>query len=155
MYIVYKLTCSNTGKSYIGYSKNSLEHRWKEHLKRANAGRHGKLSHAIHKYGGNAFSREIVAQTEDKTKALGLEIKFIAQYDTRKNGYNTTIGGDGGSTTLGPRSKEWGRHIGDALRGKAKSPEHVAALRGPRPSVVGEKNPFFGKTHDVETRKAI
>ena len=34
MYIVYRLTCSNTQKSYIGYSKNSLEHRWKTYSTR-------------------------------------------------------------------------------------------------------------------------
>jgi group I intron endonuclease len=151
MYIIYRLTCTNTQKSYIGYSKNSLKHRWKEHLKWMKRGRRGKLSNAIRKYGADAFIREVIAQSEDKAEALRLEIKYIAQYDTRKNGYNTTIGGDGGNTSK-TRTLEWNHHISEALKDKPKSIEHRLALRGPRPAIVGENNPFYGKHHSESAK---
>jgi hypothetical protein len=61
-------------------------------------------------------------------------------------------------------SEEHNQHIGDALRGIPKSPEHIEHLRGEKTEEhkkhqsvahkglqAGELNPFFGKKHSEET----
>lgn len=154
MFIVYKLTCFNTGKSYIGYSKRSLMCRWNGHCKRSRAGVKSKLYNAIRKYGERSFSQEILKEVETQKEACSAEIELIARYQTQKLGYNITGGGDGGNTSA-KRTPEWNKHISDALKGIPKSAEHKANLCGPRPSICGKNNPFYGKTHSEDTKKKI
>lgn len=154
MFIVYKLTCTNTGKSYIGYSRHSLEVRWRGHLKHAKAGSPTKLYRAIRKYGEKAFTKEILEEVVTKVEAQQREIDLIARYQTLKLGYNTTRGGDGGNTST-ERTLKWNKHISESLKGKPKSSEHRKNMCGPRPSVSGENNPFYGKRHSSETKEKI
>lgn len=155
MPIVYKLTCSNTGKSYIGYSKLTIKERWKAHCKKARKGCAGKLFRAIRKHGEDTFTLDVLAEVPSKAEALRLEVMFIASYDTVKHGYNITLGGEGGNTSPAPRNKKWNQHISDSLRGVAKSAQHREHMKGPRPSVAGKNNPFFSKTHSVAARLKI
>lgn len=94
--IIYKVTNKVNGKSYIGQTRYTLEFRWRQHQhKKDNTYFHN----AIRKYGVENFNIEILEECnyEDLNSK---EIFYIAKFDTFKNGYNLTIGGDGNRTLL-------------------------------------------------------
>jgi len=155
MFTVYKITCLENGKLYIGYTKLSLKERWWNHIKYTNRGATTKLANAIRKHGKDAFRIEPIVCTPYKSEAIRLEISLIAENHTRENGYNITPGGDGGPTSRAPFSAERRKHMGEVLKGIPKSLEHRAHLRGPRPCIAGKNNPFYGKHHTEETCKKI
>jgi group I intron endonuclease len=97
-YIVYKATCSETKKSYIGYtnSNKGFERRKYEHYNNAFNNCRSKFYNALRKY-PEKFEWEILEEsikTKDEVKKR--EIYFISEFDSYKNGYNSTKGGDGG-----------------------------------------------------------
>lgn len=101
-----------------------IDDRFKEHLRHRGD---YKFHRAIRKYGEKNFSIEEVmyveAPTKEELKAKldFLEKYFIQRYDTRRNGYNSTDGGDG---ILMPRTEEWKRKISISLMG------HSSTLKG-------------------------
>lgn len=89
--IIYKITNKVNGKSYIGQTRYTLEFRWKQHLhKKDNVYFHN----AIHKYGKDNFQLEILEEC-DVELLDSREMYYINKYNTFKEGYNLTIGGDG------------------------------------------------------------
>ena len=97
-YIVYKATCTETKKSYIGYtnSNKGFERRKYEHYNNAFNNSRSKFYNALRKY-PEKFEWEILEEsikTKDEVKKR--EIYFISEFDSYKNGYNSTKGGDGG-----------------------------------------------------------
>lgn len=95
---VYKITNTQNTHSYIGKT-NSITRRWKEHK----SGRGGTsiLSCAIRKYGIDKFNFEVIREISccslyslNKTLSV-LETYYINHYNTHRNGYNATIGGEG------------------------------------------------------------
>jgi hypothetical protein len=74
---IYKITCKETGKCYIGQSKN-IEGRWKTH--------HGS-------YPLQDFDYEIIRTTKVVAFLNGFEKYYISLYDSHRNGFNKTIGG--------------------------------------------------------------
>ena len=95
--LVYKLTCTVSGKSYVGITARALDTRWLEHCGRARQGTRtfSRLYAAIRKYGAEAFTREIVATADTQEQARSLECAFIQRLDTFANGYNANEGGHG------------------------------------------------------------
>jgi group I intron endonuclease len=82
---VYKMTCSDTGKSYIGMTKN-LKHREMEH-RGGNSPR--KLRAAIELYGEETFVFEVIQECDSRAEARELEKRYIAELNTGwPNGYN-------------------------------------------------------------------
>lgn len=55
-----------------------------------------KFSKAIAKYGFDNFEHTVVQSNLTKEEANNLEQQLIKQYDSFANGYNSTLGGDGG-----------------------------------------------------------
>lgn len=97
MFIVYRITNTTNKKSYIGFSSKTIEERWKSHLEESISAKHWniKFKRAIRKYGDVVWDKEVLAETIDEKTAKDLEKYFIEKYDTFKNGYNSTLGGDG------------------------------------------------------------
>jgi len=92
---IYKITNKINGQAYIGQSVN-IEHRLKDHFKRAfqdSIEKEKALYRAIRKYGKEAFSTEILEECL-KEELNEKEIFYIEKFDTYKNGYNETPGGD-------------------------------------------------------------
>lgn len=91
--VIYKLTFPS-GKSYIGLTNRRLKDRLYEHcndsFNNKIRGYRNKKARAIRKY--MEFSVDILYQGEDLDNE---EIKFIKELDTFKNGYNSTLGGEG------------------------------------------------------------
>ena len=93
---IYKITNRVNNKVYIGQTRFTIEHRFKQHIKNYNI-EHRKqaLYLAFDKYGIENF---VVEQVEECPieKLDEREIYWIAYYDSFKNGYNSTLGGKSG-----------------------------------------------------------
>lgn len=99
MNTIYKLT-SPSGKSYIGYTTRPLNKRVVEHSKYKDS----VINDAIRKYGIGNFEVEILYQGTHMVNIKHAEQYFIKYYDTFKNGYNCTCGGDGPSKESSKRN---------------------------------------------------
>ena len=132
--IIYKVTNVINGKVYIGKTKNTLESRKCEHIKKS---KNPKLyfHSALKKYGNDNFVWEVIYECNNNAELNAAEIKFISEYASNKCGYNLTTGGDGGYI-FSPNVLS---HIGEQTK-----------LRNYK---FG--NPFKGKTHSEETKKII
>ena len=94
--IIYKITNTVNNKSYIGQTRQSIQFRWNQHTSKKD---NTYFHNAIKKYGKDNFNIEILEEC-DVSKLDEREIFYIAKYDTFKNGYNLTIGGDGNKRLL-------------------------------------------------------
>jgi hypothetical protein len=94
MGFVYKITNKINSKVYVGKTELSVESRWKQHIVDSTKDRckDRPLYRAIRKYGVCNFSIEVVEETSCTVER---EIFWIAYYNSYKNGYNATKGGDG------------------------------------------------------------
>lgn len=160
---IYLVTCELTGKWYFGQTIKSIQSRFNEHFRSAQRGSDHKFHRAIRKYGEENFLVEEVltvsAPTKEKLKAKldFLEKHFIQKFDTRRNGYNST---DGGESKLGyVTSEETKRKIRFAQLGergnrfgKKHSSEVIEKLRKMN---LGERNPMFGRKLSEETRRKM
>lgn len=141
---IYKITCKTSGKSYIGKTIRELRRRLWEHFT-CKAGTTA-LRRAIKHYGKESFSVEIIGEYDGKdTQELNSilaekEIYYINFYNTYKDGYNCTKGGEG---RLGGHSEETKRKISETLKGR-ECPE---ALRQKR-KIMNK-----GKHHSEEAKK--
>jgi group I intron endonuclease len=138
---IYKITNLINGKIYIGKTYN-IKVRWNSHKTAARAKKPTDYSHlhrAMNKYGFDNFTVEMVEEFAVEKDCLAAEISYIAKYGSmdRNVGYNGTEGGDGASGQIA--SEESRRKMSIARQGM----------------YVGEKNPFYGKTHTEETRALI
>lgn len=92
--IIYKATCINNGKVYIGQTRNSLSHRQYQHYQDSrNPEIVTKFINGIRKHGSDKFTWEIIDRAETKEKLDDKEVYWIAKYNSIENGYNTLEGG--------------------------------------------------------------
>ena len=89
---IYKIENQLNNKIYIGQSKN-ITQRWKEHRARYQI-KDSPLYRAIRKYGIENFSFEVIEECEIN-QLDEREIYWITFYNSYKNGYNQTSGGEG------------------------------------------------------------
>ena len=98
---IYKITCKDTNKIYVGKSESSVETRWKEHCRAAFLPSHGDYNfpfhRAIRKYGIDNFIVETIDKTDDSEEIKEKEKYWINFYNSYYQGYNATLGGDGQS----------------------------------------------------------
>lgn len=101
---IYKITNKINNMSYIGKTENTIEKRFKQHIRdsRKEKNKDRKLYADMNKYGIEFFEVELLEDclTEEASER---EIFYIKLYGTYRNGYNMTIGGDG--TTYIDRKK--------------------------------------------------
>lgn len=96
MYSLYKITCAQNGKVYVGYTSKSIEERFKAHLMNARCKRNYALADAIRVLGQELFKVELILQCESHKEACEHEIRLIKELNSiLPNGYNMTNGGDG------------------------------------------------------------
>lgn len=128
--IIYKATCLENGKSYIGFTADGdtpeamLKKRRSNHMKQVRIG-NGMLFHrAIRKYGEEAFQWEIIWKSSDRDRAAEeFEPYFIKMHKTKApNGYNNS---DGGGVAYGYRHTDAAKEkMRRAKLGKKMSAEH-------------------------------
>ena len=92
--LVYKATSPN-GKTYIGITVSSLKERIRLHVKEANTGSRLPFHAAIRKYGAERIVWRIIDTASSWSALCELERKYIADHDSKKGGYNLTLGGEG------------------------------------------------------------
>ena len=176
---VYSITNIKNGKRYIGVSQQ-VETRKRVHFWALKNGKHKntKLTNAYEKYGVESFEFEIIETLENVTREFLLEreIYYINKYNSYKDGYNMSLGGDGSSLYvisdetrekyrknmignkhfLGRKhTEETKRKIGDVHRGKAVSEATRKKLSEYSKKRKGELNPFYGKKHTEETKAKL
>jgi hypothetical protein len=95
-YEIYKMTNIVTNKVYIGYTKMGIENRIHKHYLNAISGLETKLYFSIRKHGIHNFKYKCIDESDSFNEIKNKEIYWIEKYDTLKNGYNMTKGGDGG-----------------------------------------------------------
>lgn len=92
----YLITNHVNGKQYVGQTSKTIEKRYKGHISAARKGGENKhLYNSIRKYGIENFSVKEIGRANSHEAILGMEIIKIQEYDTFKNGYNLTLGGEG------------------------------------------------------------
>lgn len=92
---IYLLTCTVTGKQYVGKTKRKLGRRITEHKRDSSRNRPG-IDHAIFVHGWENFTVEVL-ETCPVEKLDEREIFWIRELNTKApHGYNLTDGGDGG-----------------------------------------------------------
>jgi len=143
IYSIYKVTNTINGKVYIGFDSN-----WP---RRKNVHKHNynKLNYrfykAIRKYGWNNFEWSLLFQSKDKDYTLKtMEPYFIIEYNSYKNGYNSTLGGEGIFGFSRKQSKEEKEKrrllmLGNKYakgKGKPFDEERKKKLRKPRINIV-------------------
>ena len=96
MAFIYVITNDVNGKQYVGKTGNSIEQRFKEHIKDSKKRRCEKrpLYVAMNKYGIEHFFIELLEEcsAEDSSEREIYWIKTLNTYG--HNGYNATLGGD-------------------------------------------------------------
>lgn len=104
-------------KSYIGQTIYGLEERWAQHNSKSSGCR--AISNALHKYGKEKFSIEIITICNSLSELNEKESYFIKEFNTlAPNGYNLTSGGD--AKVLAEESRE---RISLANKGRSHSEE--------------------------------
>lgn len=113
---IYIITKKDTGKCYIGQSKN-IEKRFNEHCSRSK--NNSYIDRSINKYGSDAFKFEILYECAED-KLLEEEKNFINLYGAYEIGYNLTRGGEDNPMNY----PELRKKVSDALKGR-KQPKHI------------------------------
>lgn len=148
---VYKITNKTNNKSYIGVTKHSAQERFNQHYYKRFE-RNTALSLAFLKYGVANFGLETLEENiETYEEAFQKEKEYIAKYDTYKNGYNLTIGGEG-SPTVGVSDEEM---IESYLTTKSsvKSSKNLGIGENTILRVLKAYNiPLFGSGYDASKR---
>ena len=145
---IYAITHRDTGKMYIGQSIH-IEQRFKEHVRYGNDRCY--IDRAIKKHGKDAFNFDIVLEC-DESELCSEEHKFIKLFDTYKNGYNLTWGGEIAIS----KSPEVRKKIGDALRGRKMSEESKRKMSKSRKGkCTGKDHPMYGKHHSEATKEKL
>lgn len=90
--IVYLVTNKISGKQYVGQTIRSLEERWRDHCRVKDE---NYFHRAIHKYGAENFSLEILDTATTEAELDEKEIYWIAKLNTLfPRGYNLKEGGN-------------------------------------------------------------
>jgi len=136
-YKIYEIINAINGHNYIGYTKLSLEKRFKLHINSKTKSM--PIVDAIRKYGYNNFKIKLLGDFDTKDEATNHEILLIEE---RKPYYNIHSGGTGGSF-YGPMNGMFGKkHTNEWLKNKSKS-------------MLGENNPMWKKTHTDDVKKVL
>ena len=88
--IVYKHTCIETGKCYIGLTVKPMMARWAEHCSDAKRAPKRKFFAALNKHGTEAWTHEVLFESDIAQDIIDKEIEYIDLFDSVKNGYNTS-----------------------------------------------------------------
>lgn len=124
MGFIYKITNTVNGHMYVGKTTKTIEQRWEEHQRKAKQYPNRYLYDAMNCYGYDKFFIESIEECSDEV--LDEREKYwIAQLDTIiPNGYNMTIGGDGGNTwNKNPDKELTSMKLIVANRGKKRNEE--------------------------------
>jgi len=120
--IIYKITNTINNKCYIGRTIQKMKCRKNFHLYCKNKDIKYHLYNAIRKYGEKNFKWEIIKRCDCESDLISYEKFYINKFDSYRNGYNQTEGGEG---IFGYKhTEETKKKISDAHKGKKLSERH-------------------------------
>ena len=94
---IYCHTHVESGRRYVGLTKFTMMHRWNQHCAQSKSSKNGRwhFPNAIHKYGKDAFSHEVLEVLTDLGVANLAEECWIELLETRDplKGFNLAKGG--------------------------------------------------------------
>lgn len=168
--IAYRVTNLNDKKVYIGKTTQTLSQRKSAHLQSVKGGSESNFHRAVRKYGNDSFIWEVLGEYDTIEEMDYAEVNYITEYDSYKNGYNMTKGGDGGltykkGTELYERTKhklgKWKNGnpgatteaIAKRIETFSKKTDWLSGKAHPnyghshnKGILIGDKNPMYGKT---------
>ena len=97
--LIYKLTNLSNGKLYIGQTIKTWKQRKLAYNSAIKSNNNQRIIRALRKYGWEGFNVEIIDRASTIEELNTLEEHYITKYNTVKEGYNTTNGGDNGAWT--------------------------------------------------------
>jgi len=172
--IIYQAVCFVNKKIYIGKTINDLESRKNRHYSDAfNQLSQTHFHRALRKYGKENFEWKVIHKCKTEKELTEMEIHYIKEMDTLKNGYNLTDGGDGGPSgkyhpmygngykIMGKNNPFFGKHHSKEQK-KKWSEDRKGTRMGDENVMIthnidfsGENNPFYGKTHSIESKNKV
>lgn len=95
-YCVYRIVCFATGKCYVGQSHGRAKRRKWQHFSDLRNKRHfnSKLQNAFNKYGETSFYFELLEKDIPLSEIDHREVYWIEQFNSCRNGYNISEGGN-------------------------------------------------------------
>lgn len=129
---IYKIVNKINNKVYIGCTINSLEKRYYEHIYRCfKTDYKSKLYNSMKKYGEENFYIELIEEC-DLSNIYEMEKKYVEQYDSFKNGLNSTLGGEGclGYIHSSEIRRKISKNIRDGNSHKGKTYENIYGENG-------------------------
>lgn len=91
--IVYEAINKINGKSYIGLTTKSLEHRKSQHIRSAKSGSTQHFAKALRKYGPESFEWTVVMSCSTLENLYKREKQIISLYESHQL-YNKSLGGE-------------------------------------------------------------
>jgi len=145
-HVVYLIQNKINNKMYVGYTKNTLETRWKQHCNRAEkTSSNTPFYNAIRKYGIDCWDKKVIFECFDSNLAKQKEIEFISFYNSFNNGYNATLGGDGNNGIIMTKQSNLKRSF--ALKGKPKNYNRMHGKKHSIQTINKMKKPKADKTN--------
>ncbi len=125
--IIYRVTNTINGKSYIGQTTQGLDRRKHQHIYASSNGKQTRQSFisALRKYGNDNFVWEVLCRCDSREELDEMEFHYIMQFETYKIGYNLTLGGFGAS---GYKWSEERRKMGNFQTGLKRTEETKAKI---------------------------
>ena len=168
--LIYCYHCISTGKKYIGQTDNEKRRKY-EHLSHYNKkSRDCKFYRAVKKYGWENFIYGII-ESVNIGDLNYKEIYFIEYYDTYRNGYNSSFGGE---TTRGYKhtdktkqllremklgskhSNETKKKMSEDRKGRIPWNVGIPVTEEVKQKISkklsGENHPLYGKKHTDEAK---
>jgi group I intron endonuclease len=158
---IYKITCIDNDKVYIGQSID-IKRRWSNHRSKLNNNKHDNdyLQKAWNKYGSLDFTHEIIEilpHESNQTLINYKECYWINYYNAlnKQYGFNLAQGGSCGNPFINKTEEEmeiWKNKIKET-----KSHEYIIPWnKGMQlPQMSGKNHPMFGKHLSEETKQKI
>lgn len=151
---IYKLTCINNGKIYIGKSVN-IYNRLGDHRRCAKKTKGDYyFENALIKHGWDSFTVEILEiidnfdKLKDKEILLDKESRYIEEFNStdKSKGYNVCkYSTDGTGIPKPPCSEEHKLKISLSKKGKSNGPHTEESIEKMRQSKLGRKRPEFSE----------
>jgi group I intron endonuclease len=162
--VIYEAVNTVNNKRYIGKTNIDMEFRKRNHIKESLKPNPKTLFHrSLKKYGENSFCWNVIETCEDYILPQR-EIFYISKFRTYIgfddcNGYNMTLGGDGGDMLSNhPDKLNISKKISESNKGsnhylrKLSNDERLTFLNS---HCYGEKNVMYGKIHTNETKEKM
>lgn len=157
---IYIITNLINGKQYVGQTICGYKERFRQHCLYANGYDNGEYNQdidiAIKKYGVSNFKIELIEQVpfEDKDSK---EKYYIKKYNTYKEGYNRTIGGDY-NPMFDIKARQKHKEICQSEKHREKSRQSAIKMFAEREDIhrkITEGNKRAWKGYDVNKREQI